>query len=288
MAGDLMQGCQVRNECREKIMDHLRDPLVSFYMTVKNGFPFLPDSIDSIRKQSYSNWEAVIVDDASCDDTLAYLREIERADARFRVIATEGVGRGRALNIALENARGVYVANLDADDLAHPQRIEIQISILKSTGSLFLYSDAEFVYDDGVADWLPIPVPFDSHLDDVSMELMKRNPVSHISVISLRESILEVGGYSEKRKSQLDYELWFRLVRHGIKLHKVKYALVAKRIHTGQSFENKRRMKYLFSSTALQNKIITEMQGGVRYRIYPALRLLYGLLPQKFRAHIWH
>ncbi|RAR59101.1 glycosyltransferase involved in cell wall biosynthesis [Onishia taeanensis] len=267
-------------------MDDVRTPLVSFYMTVRNGFPFLPKAIESIKNQTYLNWEAVIVDDGSSDDSVKYLREVERQDSRFRIIATEGVGRGKALNMAIENARGVYVANLDADDLAHPQRIDIQVSILIATGALFLYSDAEFVYDDGVADWTPISGPFNNHLDDVSMELMKRNPVSHISVISQRKSILEVGGYSQTRKSQLDYELWFRLVKHGIKLQKMGYTLVAKRIHTGQSFENKRRMKYLFSSTALQNKIITEMQGGIRYRIYPALRLLYGLLPQKLRVHI--
>ncbi|WP_192036951.1 glycosyltransferase family 2 protein [Halomonas sp. YLGW01] len=267
-------------------MDDVRTPLVSIYMTVRNGFPFLPKSIESIKKQTYLNWEAVIVDDGSSDDSVKYLREVEKQDSRFRIIATEGVGRGKALNMAIANARGVYVANLDADDLSHPQRIEVQVDILLNNKCLFLCSETSFFHDDASVDWFSFNYPFNSQVYDVSMGLMKRNPVSHISVICDRCSIMEVGGYNENRKSQLDYELWFRLVKHGVRLQKTGYSLVSKRIHTGQSFENKRRLYYLLSSTLLQNAIITEMKGGVKYRAYPAFRFFYGLLPQKLRVRI--
>jgi glycosyltransferase involved in cell wall biosynthesis len=266
------------------MMDESRDPLVSFYMTVRNGLPFLPGSIESIRKQTYSNWEAVIVDDGSFDNTLEYLREVEKIDPRFRVIATDGVGRGKALNMAIESARGEYVANLDSDDLSHPQRLEVQVSILLATKCSLLYSETSYIHDDDDIKWPHLSQPISHHVDDVSMDLMKRNPVSHISVICQRSAILEVGSYSEIRKSQLDYELWFRLVKNGVGLQRTSYCLAAKRIHTAQSFENKKRIKYLFSSMLLQNKIISEIDGGLRYRPYPFLRFIYGLLPQKLRV----
>ncbi|MDI4635980.1 MULTISPECIES: glycosyltransferase family 2 protein [Halomonadaceae] len=259
-------------------------PLVSFYMSVKNGFPFLQGSIESIKNQTYPNWEAVIVDDGSTDGSFSYLRDVEKKDSRFKVLSSQGGGRGKSLNMAIMHAQGEYVANLDADDLSHPQRLDVQVGILLAQGIGFLYSETNYIHDDDVVEWKPIPRPYCQKVDDESRELMKRNPVSHISVICLRKNILQVGGYSEERKSQLDYELWFRLVKEGGRLQKTSYSLAAKRIHTGQSFENKKRISYLLSTALLQNRIISEMKGGWRYRLFPFLRFFYGLLPQKIRV----
>lgn len=259
-------------------------PLVTFYMSVKNGLPYLHGSIESIKNQTYPNWEAVIVDDGSNDETLKLLQDVERQDPRFKVLATNGVGRGKALNMAIENSEGEYVANLDADDLSHPQRLEIQVDILRATGYRLLFSKINIIHDDEQLEWSRVSLPFHHHVNDVTLELMKRNPVSHISVMCRREDVLNVEGYSERRKSQLDYDLWFRMVKSGIRLYKTDYTLATKRIHTNQSFENKRRFNYLLSSVLLQNRIISELNGGMKYRAYPVARFIYGLCPQRIRV----
>ncbi|MBB3140055.1 glycosyltransferase family 2 protein [Halomonas organivorans] len=264
----------------------MNKPLVSFYMTVRNGLPYLHEAVDSIRNQTYENWEAVIVDDGSTDQTLAYLREVESQDDRFRIFAGQGCGRGKALNMALKNARGLYVANLDADDLSHPQRLEMQAEIISVTECRFLCAGTDIINDDVAAKWTPFSSPFHHDVTDVSSLLMKSNPVSHISMFCRRDDILSVGGYSETRKSQLDYELWFRLVMNGVKLYRTSYPLAAKRIHARQSFENKNRIKYLFSSVLLQKRIISELRGGNIYYLYLFMRLIYGLLPQGVRMHL--
>ena len=92
-------------------------PQVSVIMTVYNAEQYVKLAIDSILNQTLHNIELVIVDDGSSDGTSKLLAEA-KTDPRVRVISKDRIGRGRALNVAWSNARGLYIANLDADDLA--------------------------------------------------------------------------------------------------------------------------------------------------------------------------
>ena len=99
-------------------------------MTVYNGERYLSEAIRSIQSQSLSDFEFVIVDDGSEDRTPEILREAQ-ADSRIRVISKPRLGRARALNVAWTNACGTYIANLDADDIAYPSRLEKQLGFLR-------------------------------------------------------------------------------------------------------------------------------------------------------------
>lgn len=261
-------------------------PLLTFYMTVKNGMPFLDRSVNSIKNQTYQNFEAVIVDDGSNDGTVSYLEELERTDPRFRVVVTNGVGRGKALNIALNNARGLFVSNLDSDDCAHPQRAELQMKVLQDLDISFLAANCDIVFDDEDLNWKKIRGGCDSKVRDVTRQLFRSNPINHSSATFRRDLIVNLGGYDESRTSQFDYDLWVRLAASGVQLFRLEETLGSKRIHKGQSFENKKRFKYLLSSVALQCSAISRMRVGPYYYFYPVLRLFYGLLPQKLRAYI--
>lgn len=70
--------------------------LITFYMTVKNGMPCIKDAVQSIQSQTYPDWEAVIVDDGSSDETPEFLKGLEKRDSRFRIFITGGIGRAKA------------------------------------------------------------------------------------------------------------------------------------------------------------------------------------------------
>lgn len=272
--------------CDGAVMKETEIPLLTFYMTVKNGIPFIKDSVSSIQHQTYSNIEVVIVDDGSEDGTVEYLKEIECQDARFRIIVTGGVGRGKALNIALDHAKGQYVANLDADDYTHPKRAEVQMSYLIKTGNAFVSAQRDILYDNERPRWASIENIDNISLADVTRQLFKGNPVCHAVVTMHRETVIALGGYDESRNSQFDYELWIRLAASGIKLLKLDQSLGCKRIHRDQSFENKKRLRYLLSSIRLQCAAITSLHGRFYHYVYPTARLFYGFLPQRIRSSV--
>lgn len=265
-------------------MSIVNSPLFSFYMTVKDGLPYILNATESMRNQTYFNWECVIVDDASTDGTVAFLKVLESKDSRFKVFFTDGVGRGVALNIALGNCSGKYVANLDADDMAHPQRAKLQVYFMEKYNYNFTSSLSTFIYDSELPKWEDVDDYSCVVLKSLNSYLFKSNPVSHTTVAMNREVLLSVGGYDEKRKAQLDYELWGRLASFGIELVLIDKKLGAKRIHGAQSFENKNRLSYLFSSVSLQAKIIKDLSGSRVNYFYPIARLFYGCLPQIFRV----
>lgn len=258
-------------------------PKVSVYMTVKNGLPYIKEAVESIRGQSADYWEAVIVDDGSSDGTTDFLNQLE-CDKRFTVVYTSGVGRGTALNIAVEKTRGKYIANIDADDVMHKDRLKIQYDFLESNKLHFSCSSSAIIFGSNNAVWEKFSKLSDVKSSVENEALVKKNPISHPSVMMEKGVFYAVGGYSNKRKSQLDYDLWIRLAEKGVALNKIHLPLVSKRIHANQSFENKKRLKYLLSSCMLQFRAVSLLKRNRIYYIYPALRFFYGLLPQSFRV----
>lgn len=115
--------------------------LVSIMMPVYNGLPLIKASVESIVRQTYPNWECVIVDDGSTDGTLAYLDNIN--DERFIVYHLEkNSGRAVARQKALELCKGEYISMVDAEDLIHPEKIARQVEFLKKNPEYSLVTNA--------------------------------------------------------------------------------------------------------------------------------------------------
>lgn len=263
-----------------------KKPLVSFYMTVKNGIKYINESIESIKSQTYPNWEAVIVDDGSSDGTPEYLDELQENDSRFLIVKTVGVGRGAALNLAVQNTSGRYLANLDADDLCSPIRAEVQVEILEKFNIDFVCGDTTIIYDNEGCDWSLININNNIIPFDVSEKLLRGNPISHIGIMFTRRVFDLAQGYDSERKAQLDYDLWIRLYNINIPLYKVNICVGAKRIHDLQSFEYKGRWKYLLSAFKLKVNAIYNNNGCFYLYIVAFSSFFYGLLPRFFRSYI--
>lgn len=109
-------------------------PLVSILIPNFNKEKFVRETVDSILKQSYSNWECIIVDDHSSDGSWEVLQGVKLNDSRFKILKRpldRKKGGNAARNFAFENSKGDYIQWLDSDDLIHPKKIEIQLEDLK-------------------------------------------------------------------------------------------------------------------------------------------------------------
>ena len=184
-------------------------PLVSVIMTVYNGEKYLLQAIESIRQQSLRHFEFIIIDDGSTDYTPAILTEAQKNDPRIKVISKSRVGRGQALNTAWKKARGIYIANLDADDVAQPDRLEKQMAYLQQHPDVGLLGTASKILNEEQESTYIKQDP----TTDIALKkaLVRYNPFVHSSVMMPRYVLEKVGGYNEKLTVLLDYDLWTRI-----------------------------------------------------------------------------
>ena len=207
-------------------------PLVSVLVAVHDGEPFVRTALESVLRQTVSDLEVVVVDDASTDATPETLAAL--GDPRVRVLRNEErSGLAESLNHGLDDARGRYVARMDADDVAFPDWLERSVHVLETTRELGIVGSGVLDVDrDGRA--------LDMHLHDpgraaTGWRALFSSPFFHDTVV-LRRDFLEAHGfrYDAAYEESEDYELWTRLldVADG---DCVEAPLVLHRLHPGQA-----------------------------------------------------
>ncbi|MCR4032751.1 MULTISPECIES: glycosyltransferase family 2 protein [Flavobacterium] len=124
--------------------------LVSILIPTYNTEKFIRSTIESVQNQTYTNWEMILVDDASTDKTVAIIEEFAQKDSRIKLFKLpENRGNGFARNAALEKATGKYIAYLDADDLWFREKLEKQIQFLKANNLHFTFSFYDSIDEEG-------------------------------------------------------------------------------------------------------------------------------------------
>ena len=124
-------------------------PLISVVMANFNGAPHLATAVQSVLAQSHQNLELILVDDASTDLSPSVIAELAHTDARIRTIVLDhNGGPGHARNAALEQARGEWVAIVDADDQIHPERFERLLHVARTAGADIVADDLLQFYED--------------------------------------------------------------------------------------------------------------------------------------------
>jgi glycosyltransferase involved in cell wall biosynthesis len=204
----------------------MSQPKISIVMSVYNGERYLREAIEGILNQTFGDFEFLIVNDASNDDSPGIMRGY--GDARIKILDNEeNIGLTRSLNKAIEVARGEYIARQDADDVSLPKRLEEQLRYLKQNPEVAVLGTSIYIIDEngkisGRRDVAEGP----------SQNLFRGSWFAHGSVMFRRDVIRAAGGYNELFRYCQDYELWLRLARdHPIRgLPQVLYKL---RYHTG-------------------------------------------------------
>jgi glycosyltransferase involved in cell wall biosynthesis len=187
-------------------------PRVSVLMTVYDAAPWLREAVESLINQTYSDWELVVIENGSSDESPGILASY--SDPRIRVCATrENMGRTPALRRALELARGEYIAVLDADDVAEATRLERQVAFLDAHPEISLVGSWTRRIDGegrAIGEWTPPVDP--SQLRDL---LGFANPIVHSAAMYRAESARLVGGYPIEYPYAQDYALWLRLAERA-------------------------------------------------------------------------
>lgn len=184
------------------------NPPISVIMSVYNGVKYLHDAIGSILKQTFTDFEFVIVNDGSTDDTDAILRSYD--DARLRIISLErNEGVAAARDRALNATSGKYIAVLDADDMALPERLAIQIAWLDEHPDVgVLGSGVRMMDADGALTGRVYS--FSAGHDEILSNILhaKGLGITHSSVMMRRDVTLRAGGYNARLPITEDISLW--------------------------------------------------------------------------------
>lgn len=203
-------------------------PKVSIIMAVYNDAIHLPATLTSLAAQTYTNYELLIVDDASTDASASLLAKAAREDSRIRIITNKtNLRLPRNLNILLTKAKGKYIARMDADDIALPTRLQEQVAFLEAHPDVIALGTWAEKFD---AETGPIRTPVAPAA--VHAHLPFLNPFVHPSVM-LRASTLKQHGVAYDPAFYVeDYHLWVRLAQFG-KFANLPRVLLNYRVRTG-------------------------------------------------------
>jgi cellulose synthase/poly-beta-1,6-N-acetylglucosamine synthase-like glycosyltransferase len=204
-------------------------PRVSVLLPAFNALATLPRAVASIRQQTFADWELLVVNDGSTDGTAEWLRVQAAEEPRLKVILQPHAGIVAALNRGLAEARGAFVARMDADDESVLERLAEQVALLDAQPDIGVVgSFVEFVGDcaasQGYAlhvDWLnTIITP-----EQIALNHFVESPFAHPSVMFRRELVAQHGGYRDGDFPE-DYELWLRWLEAGVRMAKVPRVLL--------------------------------------------------------------
>jgi glycosyltransferase involved in cell wall biosynthesis len=202
-----------------------RPPLVSVVMTVFNAAFFLRETIESILRQTLTDFEFIIVDDGSTDNSADLIRRCVMLDPRIRPMFGMHRGQGAAANAGIAEARGEYIARMDSDDIALPERLATQLAWMDRRGVEICGCQVQTLGGEDTEWWYPETHPA------IINELLFRVGLMQPSAI-LRADILRANPYDEHVAFD-DYELWTRLAPHYT-MGNVPEVLLRYRRHEGQ------------------------------------------------------
>lgn len=211
-----------------------RDPELTIIMTVYNGTANLPQAIESILVQSFDNFEFVIIDDASTDQSMAVIKSYD--DSRIKLIENKkNMGQTKSLNIGLQLAKGKYIARIDQDDISMANRLEQQVMFMEQNPEIVLLGTA-YQTIDANGNLLAHYCPPTDHQDIVN-SFTYYCPFAHSSVMFRRIPTLKLGGYPEEYIYTQDFPLWLKLSSQ-YKVANLPEELVKIRKHNNQAGES--------------------------------------------------
>ena len=189
-------------------------PAVSVLMPVHNGERFVEGAVNSILLQTFDDFELIIGDDGSTDQTPEIISRLAAKDQRIRLIHnTRCQGISKTLNKAARQARGPLIARMDSDDWAHETRFSLQIGAFKQAANLVLCGSNAAHVDEQMRPHFHTVLPASDW--DIRCAALFENPFAHPSVMMRTKAFHRAGGYNEEFSTTQDYDLWIRLFAQG-------------------------------------------------------------------------
>ena len=242
----------------------------------------LRKSVESVLQQTYEDYEFIICDDGSTNDTLKELEKIAQSDSRIKIISYDkNCGLNHALNCCLAESQGKYIARQDDDDISKPERLEKQVRFLDENPEYTIVGTCADVFDDkGI--WGEYIVPEKPQKDD----FLWNSPFMHPTTM-MRKAELLWGGYREAKETRRceDYDLFMNLYAQGYKGYNIQEKLYYYRIVRDE--KNKHRpMKYRVDEMIVRFRGYKNMGMLLKGMPYVFKPVIIGLIPQSVLKQI--
>lgn len=207
------------------------EKLISIILPTYNGAHRIEESIRSVINQSYTNWELLVIDDGSKDNTKSIISSFIESDSRIKYILNEvNLGIQKTLNKGIKEAKGEYIARIDDDDLwCDIDKLKNQVEFLEQNKNHVLVGTGVIVIDESGKELFRYLLPESNK--DIRSNLLGKNCFVHSSVLFRKNSALEFGGYDESHNTRHleDYDLWLKLGTigklHNLPLYSVRFTL---------------------------------------------------------------
>ena len=210
-------------------------PTVSVLLPAFNAQKYLRAAMDSILAQTLADLELLALDDGSTDATPSILRDYAARDRRVRVLSRANKGMASSLNELLQIAQGRFVARMDADDIALPERFERQVRFLEATPSVVCVGGAFELIDEAGRYLTTLVCPV-SDAAIQQMILAGHGAICHPSAMMRRAALRGIGGYRAQYKPAEDLDLWLRLGEVG-RLANLPEPVLRYRLHSDSMSE---------------------------------------------------
>ena len=226
-------------------------PTVSVIMPCYNMEKFIAHSIESVRNQSLTDWELLIVDDASTDKTADKVRPYCEQDERVKLtVKSRHSGIASSRNQALASAKGRYLAFLDADDIWHPEKLERQLAFMQEHEVAFSYSAYQLIDEEGKALQKTIATA-----GNLTHDAYLQNTIIGCSTVMLDKDKVGEVTIPDFRTSE-DTATWLNILRKGFLAYAIEETLVSYRIRRKSASSNKLKASYdLWKVYRIQEKL---------------------------------
>ena len=216
-------------------------PKISVIMSVYNAQTYLDEAINSILVQSFRDFEFLIIDDCSNDDSSNILDLAAQKDVRIKTfVNSENLGLTKNLNKLIQMSNGEYIARMDADDISLSERFMEQIEHFESHRNIDIIGTfSENISNEGkITGARKVPI---TH-DEIIKLLPILNPLSHPTVMFRAAALKRIGGYDERYRTSQDFHLWYKAVGCGLQIHNIPKILFQYRMN--DNYISRKSFKY--------------------------------------------
>lgn len=253
-----------------------KSSLASIIMPVYNAGDFLVEAIESVKKQTYKNWELIAIDDGSTDNSLNVLKKYSTKDKRIKVFKTEHKGLSYALNLGLEKAKGEFIARMDADDINHLNRLETQLKFLNNHKNIILVGTQVTMVNEKGKVLAKKSFPLDHN--EIYRMMAYMMPIQHATVMARTEYFKNIA-YQNHTTAE-DVSMFFKMILRG-KVANLKENLYFYRLREeSNSLKNLKKTYYL----TLKSRIKAVVDWGYKPDVYGIIMniiqfIIISLLP---------
>lgn len=246
-------------------------PLVSIIIPVYNAEKYISDTISSVLTQTHQDWEMIIVDDGSTDNSMTKIKQYSQNDSRIKIILKTNSGVSDSRNAGILISKGDFIAFLDADDVWLDANLENKIEYLKSNNAHAVYSDCEVIDENSNAKNILFKTKEKPTLDDIL--LLEGNYITAPSgTIFKKEVFNTIGLFDEKLSNNADQDIWIRLLANNFEIALLNNKLWKYRVHSNNMSSNiqllekdslymfnKARENNIFKSFVFQKKCFSRL-----------------------------